>query len=133
MRMSQLFVRTLRDDPADAETDSHRLLVRAGFIRRVASGIYAWLPLGQRVLARVAAIVREEMNATGAQELTLPIVQPLELWARSGRDEAYGPLMFRLEDRKETPFCRSACTRSTGSTGTSSVPGSVCFARASSS
>ncbi len=107
MRMSQLFVRTLRDDPADAETDSHRLLVRAGFIRRVASGIYAWLPLGQRVLARVAAIVREEMNATGAQELTLPIVQPLELWARSGRDEAYGPLMFRLEDRKETPFCLS--------------------------
>jgi prolyl-tRNA synthetase len=107
MRMSQLFLRTLRDDPADADTDSHRLLVRAGFIRRVASGIYAWLPLGQRVLARVTAIVREEMDAAGAQETTLPILQPLELWARSGRDEAYGPLMFRLQDRKETWFCLS--------------------------
>src|SRR6266550_701602 len=77
MRMSSLFLRTLRDDPADAEVDSHRLLVRAGYIRRVAAGIYAWLPLGHRVLRKVEQIVREEMDAAGAQELLLPIIQPL--------------------------------------------------------
>jgi prolyl-tRNA synthetase len=107
MRMSELFLRTLRDDPADADTDSHRLLVRAGYIRRIAAGVYSWLPLGQRVLRRVEQIVREEMDRAGAQEVLLPIVQPLELWQRSGRDAAYGPLMFRLLDRKETPFCLS--------------------------
>lgn len=107
MRMSRLFSRTLRDDPADAEVDSHRLLVRAGYIRKVASGIYAWLPLGERVLQAVSGIVRDEMDRAGAQEIVLPIAQPLELWERSGRDAAYGPLMFRLEDRKETRFCLS--------------------------
>ena len=107
MRMSALFLRTLRDDPADAEIDSHRLLLRAGFIRRVASGIYSWLPLGRRVLANVEAIVRDEMDATGAQEVLLPIAQPLDLWARTGRDATYGPLMFRLADRKESGFCLS--------------------------
>jgi prolyl-tRNA synthetase len=107
MRMSRTFLRTLRDDPADADIDSHRLLLRAGCIRRVASGIYAWLPLGRRVLARVEAIVREEMDAAGAQELILPIAQPIDLWVRSGRDQAYGPLMFRLHDRKEAEFCLS--------------------------
>jgi prolyl-tRNA synthetase len=107
MRMSELFLRTLRDDPADAEVDSHRLLVRGGFIRRIASGVYAWLPLGNRVLQHVTRIVREEMDAAGAQETVLPIVQPLELWQRSGRDAAYGPMMFRLQDRKETRFCLS--------------------------
>ena len=104
MRMSRLFVRTLRDDPADADVDSHRLLVRAGYIRKVAAGIYSWLPLGHRVLRRVEQIVRDEMDAAGAQELLLPIIQPLELWQRTGRDTAYGPLMFRLADRKETGF-----------------------------
>jgi prolyl-tRNA synthetase len=107
MRQSSLFLRTLRDDPADAETDGHRLLLRSGCIRRVASGVYAWLPLGRRVLARVEGIVREEMDAAGAQEVTLPIIQPLDLWARSGRDQTYGPLMFRLHDRKEAGFCLS--------------------------
>ncbi|HEX4776505.1 MAG TPA: proline--tRNA ligase [Acidimicrobiia bacterium] len=107
MRMSRLFSRTLRDDPADAEVDSHRLLVRAGYIRKVASGIYAWLPLGERVLQAESGIVRDEMDRAGAQEIVLPIAQPLELWERSGRDAAYGPLMFRLEDRKETRFCLS--------------------------
>src|SRR5664279_6505333 len=106
-RMSELFLRTLRDDPADAELDSHRLLVRGGFIRRVASGVYSWLPLGNRVLRAVEQIVREEMDAAGAQETVLPIIQPLELWERSGRDAAYGPMMFRLQDRKETRFCLS--------------------------
>ncbi|MEX0663839.1 MAG: proline--tRNA ligase [Acidimicrobiia bacterium] len=107
MRMSRLFLRTLRDDPAGADIASHRLLLRAGCIRQVASGIYAWLPLGQRVLSKVAQIVREEMDAAGAQEMTMPITQPLELWATTGRDEGYGPLMFRLEDRKEAKFCLS--------------------------
>jgi prolyl-tRNA synthetase len=107
MRMSSLFLRTLRDDPADAEVDSHRLLVRAGYIRRVAAGVYSWLPLGYRVLRKVEQIVREEMDAAGAQEVLLPIIQPLELWARTGRDTAYGPLMFKLEDRKETGYCLS--------------------------
>src|SRR5437660_4020311 len=102
--MSRLFLRTLRDDPSDAEVDSHRLLMRAGYIRKVAAGIYSWLPLGHRVLRRVGQIVREEMDAAGAQELLLPIIQPLELWQRTGRDKAYGPLMFRLNDRKETGF-----------------------------
>jgi prolyl-tRNA synthetase len=104
MRMSRLFLRTLRDDPSDAEVDSHRLLVRAGYIRKVAAGIYSWLPLGHRVLRRAEQIVREEMDAAGAQELLLPIIQPLELWQRTGRDKAYGPLMFKLTDRKETAF-----------------------------
>jgi len=107
MRMSSLFLRTLRDDPADAEVESHKLLVRAGYIRRVSAGIYAWLPLGYRVLRRVEQIVREEMDAAGAQEALFPIAQPLELWERSGRDTAYGPLMFKLLDRKETGYCLS--------------------------
>jgi prolyl-tRNA synthetase len=102
--MSALFLRTLRDDPADAEVDSHRLLVRAGYIRRIAAGMYAWLPLGTRVLRRIEQIVREEMDRAGAQETVLPILQPRELWERSGRDAEYGPLMFRLVDRKETGF-----------------------------
>jgi prolyl-tRNA synthetase len=107
MRMSALFLRTLRDDPADAEVDSHRLLVRAGYIRRVSAGIYSWLPLGYRVLRKIEQIVREEMDRAGAQEILMPIAQPLELWQRSGRDKAYGPLMFRLLDRKETGYCLS--------------------------
>jgi len=107
MRMTSLFLRTLRDDPADAEVESHRLLVRAGYIRRISAGIYSWLPLGYRVLRRVEQIVREEMDAAGAQEMLIPIVQPLELWERSGRDKAYGPLMFRMLDRKETAYCLS--------------------------
>jgi prolyl-tRNA synthetase len=105
MRMSRLFLRTLRDDPSDAEVDSHRLLVRAGYIRKVSAGMYSWLPLGHRVLRKVEQIVREEMDAAGAQELLLPIIQPLEYWERTGRDRAYGPLMFKLLDRKETGFC----------------------------
>ena len=107
MRMSALFLRTLRDDPADADIESHRLLLRAGYIRRVASGFYSWLPLGKRVLAAVEGIVRDEMDDAGAQEVLLPIAQPLDLWARTGRDATYGPLMFRLEDRKEAGFCLS--------------------------
>lgn len=105
MRMSRLFLRTLRDDPSDAEVDSHKLLIRAGYIRKVAAGLYSWLPLGLRALRNVERIIREEMDHAGAQELLLPVIQPLEMWERSGRDQKYGPLMFRLLDRKETGFC----------------------------
>ncbi|MGZ4711582.1 MAG: proline--tRNA ligase [Acidimicrobiia bacterium] len=107
MRMSSLFLRTLRDDPADAEVPSHKLMVRAGLIRRAASGLYSWLPLGNRVLRNVAQIVREEMDAAGAQEVSLPITQPLDLWRQSGRDAAYGPMMFRVQDRKEAWYALS--------------------------
>jgi prolyl-tRNA synthetase len=107
MRMSVLFLRTLRDDPADADVASHRLLVRAGYIRRVSAGIYSWLPLGLRVLRKASQIVREEMDRAGAQEVSLPIAQPLELWDRSGRNALYGDLMFRLHDRKGTAYCLS--------------------------
>jgi prolyl-tRNA synthetase len=107
MRMSALFLRTLREDPADADVDSHRLLVRAGYIRRISAGIYSWLPLGVRVLQKVSEIVRQEMDRAGAQEVSLPIAQPLELWERTGRDAQYGDLMFRLHDRKDTAYCLS--------------------------
>ena len=99
-RMSELFVRTLRDDPADAEVPSHRWLVRAGYIRRAAPGIYSWLPLGYRVLRNVERIVREEMDAIGAQEVHLPALLPREPYDATGRWTDYGPNIFRLKDRK---------------------------------
>src|SRR3954467_10690167 len=107
MRMPALFLRTLRDDPADAAVGRPALLIRAGYIRRVSAGIYAWLPLGYRVLRKVEQIVRDEMDRAGAQETLLPLLQPLDYWQRSGRDQAYGDLMFRLLDRKETGYCLS--------------------------
>ncbi|MDQ2757026.1 MAG: proline--tRNA ligase [Actinomycetota bacterium] len=100
MRMSSLFLRTLREDPADAEVPSHRLLVRAGYIRRVSPGIYTWLPLGLKVLRKVEQIVREEMDAIGAQELLFPALLPREPFEASGRWTEYGPNIFRLKDRK---------------------------------
>ncbi|WP_232550143.1 proline--tRNA ligase [Propioniciclava soli] len=101
-RMSELFVRTLRDDPADAEVPSHRWLVRAGYIRRVAPGIYSWLPLGLRVLHKVEQIVREEMDAMGAQEVRFPALLPREPYEETNRWTEYGPNLFRLQDRKGT-------------------------------
>ncbi|MCP2158996.1 proline--tRNA ligase [Williamsia serinedens] len=98
--MSSLFLRTLRDDPADAEVPSHKLLVRAGYVRRVAPGVYSWLPLGLRVLRRVEQIVREEMDAIGGQEILLPALLPKEAYEATGRWTDYGPNMFRLTDRK---------------------------------
>nr|WP_202892383.1 proline--tRNA ligase [Kribbella shirazensis] len=98
--MSSLFLRTLREDPADAEVPSHKLLVRAGYIRRAAPGIYTWLPLGLRVLRNVERIVREEMDAIGAQELVFPALLPREPYEASGRWTEYGPNIFRLKDRK---------------------------------
>ena len=98
--MSRLFLRTLRDDPADAEVASHRLLVRAGYVRRVASGVWSWLPLGKIVLDRVADVVREEMDRIGGQEVLLPALVPKEPYAVTGRWDEYGDLLFRLKDRK---------------------------------
>jgi prolyl-tRNA synthetase len=99
MRASELFVRTLREAPAEAEAPSHKLLVRAGYIRKIMAGVYALLPLGMRTLQRVQRIVQEEMNAAGAQEVRFPAVLPSEPWKQSGRWEAYGDEMFRLKDR----------------------------------
>ena len=99
-RMSELFVRTLREDPADAEVPSHRWLLRAGYIRRVAPGIYSWLPLGFRVLRNVERIVRQEMDAIGAQEVHLPALLPREPYEATGRWTEYGPNLFRLQDRR---------------------------------
>ena len=104
LRMSTLFLRTLREDPADAELPSHRLLVRAGYIRRVSPGIYTWLPLGLRVLRRVETIVREEMDAMGAQELLFPALLPKEPFEATGRWEEYGDNIFRLQDRKGADY-----------------------------
>jgi prolyl-tRNA synthetase len=104
MRMSSLFLRTLRDDPADAEVPSHRLLVRAGYIRRAAPGIYSWLPLGLRVLRNIERVVREEMDAMGAQELQFPALLPREPYEVTGRWTEYGDGIFRLHDRKDADY-----------------------------
>ena len=100
--MSTLFLRTLRDDPADAEVPSHKLLVRAGYVRRVAPGVYSWLPLGLRVLRAVENIVREEMNSIGAQEILLPALLPREPYETTARWTEYGDNLFRVKDRKGT-------------------------------
>jgi prolyl-tRNA synthetase len=105
MRLSKSLVPTLREDPADAEAVSHKLMLRAGLVRQLAAGIYVWLPLGQRVLDRVNAIIREEMNAIGGQELTMPVLHPAEIWRDTGRWDAIGPEMFRLKDRNDRDMC----------------------------
>ena len=104
LRLSQLFVRTLRDDPSDAEVPSHRLLVRAGYIRRAAPGGYTWLPLGWRVLRKVEDIVRQEMDAMGAQEVHFPALLPRDVYEATGRWTEYGDNLFRLKDRKGADF-----------------------------
>ncbi|KGM14133.1 proline--tRNA ligase [Cellulomonas bogoriensis] len=104
LRMSSLFVRTLREDPADAEVPSHRLLVRAGYIRRAAPGVYTWLPLGLRVLGKVEQVVRQEMAAAGAQEVHFPALLPREPYEATGRWDDYGPNLFRLKDRREADY-----------------------------
>ena len=103
-RLSRTMLKTLRDDPADAETLSHKLLVRAGYVRRTAAGIWTWLPLGKQVLENVARIVREEMDAIGGQEVLLPALLPKEPYEASGRYEEYGDLLFRLKDRKGADY-----------------------------
>src|SRR5689334_10073876 len=104
MKTSKFFISTLKEVPAEAEIASHRLMLRAGLIRRLAAGVYTWLPLGLKVLQKVEAIVREEMNRAGALELVMPVVQPAELWQESGRWQAYGPELLRFKDRHERDF-----------------------------
>ncbi|MFB8114305.1 MULTISPECIES: proline--tRNA ligase [unclassified Streptomyces] len=103
-RMSRLMIKTLRDDPADAETLNHKLLVRAGYVRRTAAGIWSWLPLGKKVLENITRVVREEMDAIGGQEVLLPALLPKEAYEASGRYDEYGDLLFRLKDRKGADY-----------------------------
>src|SRR6202048_3663452 len=105
MRWSQTFIPTLREDPADAEVVSHKLLLRAGIVRQLSAGIYSYLPLGQRIALKVMHILREEMNRIGGQEFYLPALHPAEVWQESGRWDAIGDEMFRLKDRKGADMC----------------------------
>ncbi|MFT9216476.1 MAG: proline--tRNA ligase, partial [Acetobacter malorum] len=99
MRLSRSFLPTLKENPAEAQIVSHRLMLRAGLIRQTASGIYAWLPAGLKVLRNISQIVREEQDRIGAQEVLMPTLQSADLWKRSGRYDAYGPEMLRIQDR----------------------------------
>jgi prolyl-tRNA synthetase len=105
MRQSTLLLPTLKENPADADVISHRLMLRAGLIRQLASGLYTWLPLGLKVLRKIETIIREEMNISGAQEVLMPVVQPAELWQESGRWQKMGDEMLRMQDRHERDFC----------------------------
>ncbi|TDG12704.1 proline--tRNA ligase [Seongchinamella unica] len=105
MRTSNFLIATQKETPADAEVISHQLMLRAGLIRKLAAGLYTWLPLGLRVLRKVENVVREEMDAAGAQEVSMPVVQPAELWQESGRWEQYGPELLRIQDRHQRDFC----------------------------
>jgi prolyl-tRNA synthetase len=105
MRSSNFLIATQKETPADAEVISHQLMLRAGLIRKLASGMYTWLPLGLRVLRKVEAVVRDEMDRSGAQEVSMPVIQPAELWQESGRWEQYGPELLRIQDRHGRDFC----------------------------
>lgn len=105
MRLSEMLVPTLRETPAEAEVVSHKLLLRAGFIRRTATGVYTYLPLGMRVMKKIMNIIREEMDRQGGQEILMPVMQPAELWLESGRWHVYGPELMRFKDRHNRDFC----------------------------
>jgi prolyl-tRNA synthetase len=105
MRYTKMFIPTMKEDPKDAEVLSHRLMLRAGFIRKLASGVYTWLPLGLKSLKKVENIIREEMNRKGTQEIIMPFVQPKELWEESGRWEKYGKELLRVRDRNDRELC----------------------------
>ncbi|MGE5526694.1 MAG: proline--tRNA ligase [Rhodospirillaceae bacterium] len=105
MRVSQFFLSTLKEAPSEAEVISHKLMLRAGLIRRLTTGVYTWMPIGLRVVRKVEAVIREEMNRSGAIELLMPAVQPAELWQESGRWEQYGPELLRFKDRHQRDFC----------------------------
>ena len=114
MRTSQFFFTTLKEAPSDAEVISQKMMLRAGYIKRAAAGIYTWMPLGLRVLRKVENIVREEMNNAGALELLMPAVQPAELWQESGRWEQYGPELLRFKDRHQREFVICPIDRNSG-------------------
>src|SRR5476649_2166319 len=105
MRTTKLWLATLKEAPADAELMSHKLMLRAGLIRKLSSGLYTWLPLGLRVLRKVEAIIREEMNRINAQEILMPAIQPAELWQETGRWDKFGPLLLKIVDRHLRDFC----------------------------
>src|ERR1041384_2635075 len=105
MRWSKTLILTLKEDPADAEAISHKLLVRAGFIRQISRGVYDYFPLALRVIRKIEQIVREEMNRAGAQELLMPISSPAELWQETGRWDFYGKELLRFKDRHDRDFC----------------------------
>src|ERR1700704_6685610 len=105
MRPSQFFISTLKEAPSEAELLSHKLMLRAGLIRRLGSGLYTWMPLGLRVLRKVENIVREEMDKSGAVEILMPAVQPAELWQETGRWDVFGPQMLKIKDRHQRDFC----------------------------
>src|SRR5512137_2586885 len=105
MRVSQFFISTLKEAPSEAELPSHKLMLRAGYIRKLSSGLYTWMPLGLRVLRKVEAVVREEMDKSGGIELLMPAVQPAELWQETGRWEVFGPQMLKIKDRHNNQFC----------------------------
>ncbi|MDT8281717.1 MAG: proline--tRNA ligase, partial [Gammaproteobacteria bacterium] len=105
MYLSKFQLTTLKETPSDAEISSHQLMLRAGMIRKLASGLYTWLPLGLRIMRKVEKIVREEMNNSGALEVLMPAIQPSELWQESGRWEQYGPELLRIKDRHDREFC----------------------------
>ena len=156
-KMSRLYAPTLKEDPAEAELVSHKLLLRAGMIRKTAAGLYSYLPLAWRVISKVEDVIRDEMEGIGAQEMMAPIVTPAELWEQSHRLGAYGPELMRLKDRHERDFvlgphprgdlhrplsatsyaatssCPSRSTRSRTSSATRGAPASVSCAAASSS
>ncbi len=105
MRASHFFLSTLKEAPAEAELVSHRLMLRAGYIKKLGSGLYTWMPLGLRVLRKIEAVVRDEMNAVGALEVLMPAVQPAELWQETGRWDKFGPQMLKIRDRHAREFC----------------------------
>jgi len=105
MRASQFHISTTKETPNDAEIISHQLMLRAGFIRKLGSGLYSLMPLGLRVVRKIEAIVREEMNNAGAVELLMPSIQPAELWEESGRWEKFGPELLRIKDRHDRDYC----------------------------
>ena len=105
MRASECFISTLKEIPHDAETISHQLMLRAGLIRKLGSGLYTWLPMGLKILRRVENIIREEMNRSGALELLMPSVQPAELWKETGRWETFGAQLLTMKDSNERAYC----------------------------
>ena len=105
MKLSKIYIRTFREDPKDAEIPSHIWLIRSGMIRKLVSGVYGFMPMGYRSLRKIEAIIREEMDKTGAEEIHMSAIQPAELWQESGRWFAYGPEMWRLKDRNNREFC----------------------------
>src|SRR5450631_1264387 len=104
MKATQFFISTLKEAPADAEVTSHKLMMRAGFIRRLGAGIYSYMPMGLRVIRKIEAIIRDEMNRAGGIELLMPVVQPAELWQETGRFQNYGPELLRVKDRHDRDF-----------------------------